>query len=84
MAQCVHSKSTELASDVSHTVTARLIAMCPYHDYIWYICVCMCINVFGYGCGKILGMECAYQYVIQLIWGANSCPHTLFEHVDPI
>ncbi len=53
--------------------------VCLYHDYIWHICVCMCMYVFGYVCGKTVSMKCAYQYVLKLVWGANSCTHALFS-----
>ena len=28
-------------------------------------------------------MKCAYQYVLQLIWGVNNGSHALDERVDP-
>ncbi len=28
-------------------------------------------------------MKCAYQYVLQLIWGLNICSRALDERVDP-
>ncbi len=48
-----------------------------------YVCVCVYLYVSVCVCGKTSSIKCAYQHVLQLIRGVNSCSHALVEHVDP-